>query len=53
MDIITPELDEIIESRVRIINFFDLATPHLNWVCEYLYDKGLRRGDIIFLTFDV
>ena len=52
-DFITPTLDEMIESRVRIINMFGELTQHFNWILEYLYEQGLRRGDIICITLGI
>ena len=47
MDSIIPLLDEIIESRARIFNWIFGDEPEINWILEYLYDEGLRIGDII------
>ena len=42
-----PLLDEIIESRVRLINFLTENIYHYRYILEYLYNEGLRQGDII------
>ena len=41
------QLDEIVESRARILNFLHVVNPSINTVLEYLYDVGLRRDDMI------
>ena len=42
-----PQLELIIESRVRIINITMISNIQTNWIFEYLYNQGLRLGDII------
>ena len=38
LDFLLPQLELIIESRVRIINFIMSANAQTNWILEHLYD---------------
>ena len=40
-------LDEIIERRIRIVNFLASFNNPNTWILEYFYDQGLRKGDVI------
>ena len=52
MDHVIPVLDDLIESRLRIINFLTVMNPETLYILEYLYDEGLRRGDIVIVYID-
>jgi hypothetical protein len=41
-------LDKIIESRVRFVNLAFTDPKLYYYVAQYFYDKGLRKGDLIF-----
>ena len=42
LDYMRPQLELIIESRVRIINITMISNIQTNWIFEYLYNQGLR-----------
>ena len=52
LDYMRPQLELIIESRVRIINIATTNIVQTNWIFEYLYNQGLRQGDIICIVVD-
>ena len=52
MDHVIPVLDDLIESRLRIINFLTVMNPETLYILEYLYDEGLRRGNIVIVYID-
>ena len=52
MDHVIPILDDLIESRLRIINFLTVLNPETQYILEYLYNEGLRRGDIVIIYID-
>ena len=52
MDHVITVLDDLIESRLRIINFLTVMNPETLYILEYLYDEGLRRGDIVIVYID-
>ena len=51
LNFLLPQLDLIVESRVRIINFVMFTNTQTNWILEYLYETGLRQGDIVCTMF--
>jgi hypothetical protein len=44
-----PQLDEIIANNVRILFFYSYIQEVLIKSAEYLYDKGFRPGDFVFI----